>query len=372
MTATPTPVTAHPALGCRREELTTPALVLDLDAAERNIAAMAKRMAALPAALRPHVKVHKSTELARRQIEAGAIGVTTATVWEAEAMAEGGVDDVLVANQVVGASKERAAAQLAGRIRLTVAVDDVGNVDALAAAAREAGTVLGALVEVDTGMGRAGARSIAEAVALARHVARADGVELRGVVGYEGHCMLEPDRALRVAKAGAAMEHLVEAAQAIRDAGLEVPVVSAGGTGTWDLTGAHPGVTEIQAGSYVVMDAFHESLVPGFEVALTVMGTVISRHGDLVVLDVGRKAIGIDNMLPRLARSSAEPAFVHEEHSGFAVAPDSPLRVGDVVELESGYGPTTANLHSHYFVVRDGVVVDLWPVRARYGAQTTR
>lgn len=356
-------------IGRPRDGLTTPALILDLDVAEANIASMAEHSRGSGVALRPHIKVHKSSHLAQRQVDAGAIGITTATVWEAQAMARAGIDDLLIANQVVGGSHVRAVAELARKRTVMVAVDDAGNAARLAEAARHADSEIGVLVEVDTGMGRSGVRSAAEAVALGERVHGLDGVVLRGVSGYEGHCMLEPDPDQRECDARSAMDDLSGAAERMREAGLPCDVVSAGGTGTYHLTGRDPRITEIQAGSYVVMDAFHASLVPGgFAVALTVLATVISRQGGQAVLDTGRKAIGIDNMLPRLAGADAEPLFVHEEHSGFGGADAERLQVGDTVELEPGYAPTTANLHDFYHVVRDGSVVDLWPVEARYGA----
>jgi D-serine deaminase-like pyridoxal phosphate-dependent protein len=365
------PAARERAIGRARTDLTTPALILDLDVARRNIDRMGERMREMPADLRPHIKVHKSARLARMQIEAGAIGVTTATVWEAIAMARGGVDDILIANQVVGPRHVSALAELARTSRVMTAVDDAGNVGDLGRAALAAGSRIGVLVEVDTGMARCGVRTPEAARELAQIATETDGIDFRGVSGYEGHCMLEPDRDVRVREAGAAAERLMGAVGEIGAAGIGCEIVSAGGTGTYHLTGMHSGITEIQAGSYALMDAFHESLVPGgFEIALTVLATVISRQGGQVVLDAGRKAIGIDNMLPRLAGAASEPLFVHEEHSGFAVPDDSPLRVGDRVELHSGYAPTTANLHDVYHVVEDGVVTDLWPVEARYGIAT--
>jgi D-serine deaminase-like pyridoxal phosphate-dependent protein len=365
------PAARERAIGRERSDLTTPALILDLDVARRNIERMAERMREMPAELRPHIKVHKSSHLARMQIEAGAIGVTAATVWEAIAMARGGVNDILIANQVVGDRHIAALADLARTARVLVAVDDAGNVARLGDAAVEAGSRIGVLVEVDTGMGRCGVRTPAEARALAEVAGGTEGLDFRGVSGYEGHCMLEPDRDKRVREAGAAADRLMTAVGEIGEAGIGCEIVSAGGTGTYYLTGVHTGITEIQAGSYALMDAFHESLVPGgFEIALTVLATVISRQGEQVVLDAGRKAIGIDNMLPRLAGAASDPLFVHEEHSGFAVPTDSPLRVGDRLELHSGYAPTTANLHDVYHVVERGVVTDLWPLEARYGIAT--
>jgi len=356
------------AVGRARSEVVTPALILDLDLARGNIAEMARRMQVLPAGLRPHVKVHKSPTLARMQIEAGAIGVATATVWEAGVMARAGVSDVLVANQVVGRERIAALAEAARLTRMTVAVDHARNLDDLSNAAGAAGCTIGVLIEVDVGMGRSGVRSAADATRLAAQAARLPGIDPRGVMGYEGHCMMEPDRALRVAKARAAMERLLAVVDHLAADGFESPVVSAGGTGTYDITGANPRVTEIQAGSYIFMDAFHGSLVPDFAVSLTVAATVLSRHGGLVVLDAGRKAVGADLTMPCLAAHEGELVFLHEEHSGFNVGEDAALCVGDTVELVTGYGPTTVNMYEVYHVISNGVVVDLWPVEARgYG-----
>src|SRR5579885_3364763 len=185
-------------VGRARDEVATPALLLDLDVARRNVATMAARMAELPTELRPHIKVHKCVELSRMQVDAGAIGVATATAWEALAMARGGIADVLVANQVVGEDKLAALVAAAREARLTVAVDDTRNVAALAAAARAGGVELELLIEIDVGMGRCGVRTKEEALRIAEHAAGLEGVRLRGMQGYEGHCMLEPDRDVRL------------------------------------------------------------------------------------------------------------------------------------------------------------------------------
>lgn len=356
------------AIGRARSDLITPALVLDLDVARSNIAEMSRRMSSMPARLRPHAKIHKSPQLARMQVDAGAIGVATATVWEAVVMARAGIDDVLVANQVVGKDSIAALAEVAREGHISVAADDARNLDHLSAAARAAGSTIGVLIEIDVGMGRSGARSVDEAVRLAAHASGLPGVDLLGVMGYEGHCMSEPDRQARAAKARAATDYLLSVVEALEAAGLPCRVISAGGTGTYDVTGVNPRVTELQAGSYVFMDAFHGALVPDFAIALTVAATVLSRHGARIVLDAGRKAVGADLAMPRLAAHDATLAFLHEEHAGFDVADDCPLRVGDTVELITGYGPTTVNMYEAYNVVSGGVVVDVWPVPARgYG-----
>jgi D-serine deaminase-like pyridoxal phosphate-dependent protein len=367
-----TPVTAPPqyraAIGRARHDIETPALILDLDVARHNIAEMARRIGEMPVKLRPHVKLHKSPQLARMQMDAGAIGVSTATVGEAIVMARAGIPNILIANQVVGRGKLAALADAAHLTLITVAADDAGNLDDLSAAAQAAGSQIGVLIEIDTGMNRSGARSEEEACRLAAHASRLPGLRLLGVMGYEGHCMLEPDRDLRVTKARAAMEYLIHVVDVLAAAGFDSPVVSAGGTGTFDITGHNPRVTELQAGSYVFMDAFHGSLVPDFGIALTVLATVISRHGDLVILDVGRKAIGSDLTMPRLVGDLGEIVYLNEEHAGVLLGPDTALTVGDRVELVTGYGPTTVNLYDAYHVVSDGAVVDVWPVPARgYG-----
>ncbi len=354
------------AIGRPRHDLVTPALILDLDVARRNIAAMAEYMRTVPAKLRPHIKVHKSPELARMQMEAGeALGLTTATVWEAVVMVRGGIDDILIANEVVGEEKVKALAELARDARINVAIDDAHNAEELSAAALKAGSTLGVLIDLDVGMERCGVRTKEEALRLAEHVSKLRGLRLEGMMGYEGHCMLEPDPALRVQKAHAAMDKLMDAVDYLSQAGFESKVISGGGTGTYNITGAHPRLTELQAGSYVVMDAFHAQLVPGFPVALTVLGTVISRQGHRVVFDTGRKVIGSELGLPRLKDVPSTTAGIAEEHLLVDVDPGYPLKVGDRVEVISGYGPTTVNLHDVYYVVENDVVTEVWPIRAR-------
>jgi D-serine deaminase-like pyridoxal phosphate-dependent protein len=354
-------------IGRPRGEVATPALILDLDRARRNIATMAEKFRELPAGLRPHIKVHKSPQLARMQVEAGAVGVACATPWEAEVMARAGIEDVLVANQVVQPDKVRAAAELARDHRVTLTVDDVRNVEQLARAAAEATSQLELLIEIDVGMGRSGVRAKEEALPIAERIAELPGLTLRGVQGYEGHCMLEPDRDKRIADARAANEKAIEAFDFLAERGHDVRIVSAGGTGTYFITGANPRIHEVQAGSYALMDCFHGNLVPGgFEVALTVAGTVVSRQGGTVILDCGRKSVGIDFVTPPLvAYPDGEVRYYAEEHCLVDFPGVPPLDLGDVAEVMAGYGPTTVNLHDVYHVVADGVVVDIWAVTPR-------
>jgi D-serine deaminase-like pyridoxal phosphate-dependent protein len=188
--------------------------------------------------------------------------------------------------------------------------------------------------------------------------------------------MLEPDRELRIEKAQASNAELIALADEFERHDLPTEIVAAGGLGTWDITGANPRITEIHAGSYIFMDAFHRRLVPGFEPALTVLSTIISRTGDMAVVDCGRKAIGIDRAVPELVGSRGEVRFehgehfIHEEHTALMLEDEPELTVGATVRLMPGYAPTTVNLYDCYFVVEDGTVIDVWPVCGRYGAET--
>ncbi len=363
-------------IGKRRDEVPTPALILDLPKVRKNIAEMANRMATLPAALRPHAKIHKNPGLGKMQVSAGAIGLTTATVWEASAMVGAGLTNILIANQVVGAAKVAELARIAGLAQVIVAVESAYNANELSDAAVSAGSRIDVLVEIDVGLHRAGVRSTEEALALGEHISKLPGLRLQGVLGYEGHCMLEPDRAVRVEKTLAANAALIDLADAFDRSGLDTTIVAAGGFGTWDITGANERITEIHAGSYIFNDAFHRNLMPGFEMALTVAATVISRTGDSAVVDCGRKSIGIDRAVPELIGDVGEIKFdhgeyaIHEEHVVLKLRENSGLAVGDRVELLPGYSPTTVNLYDIYCVVEDDVVIDVWPIEARYGRST--
>ena len=352
------------AIGRNRHDLVTPALILDLPAARRNIKKMADRLTTMPAKLRPHIKVHKSPELARMQVDAGAIGLSTATVWEAVVMVRSGFDSIFIVNTLAGREKLAALAEIARDADVMVAVDDAQNAAEIAAAARAASSTIGVLIEIDTGMDRAGVDSASEAITLARKLAGQKGIRLVGVTGYEGHCSLTPDRDLRSEKQRTAMGLLGEVAEQLRLAGFPIPIVSAGGTATWDWTAQTPGVTEIQAGSYAVMDNFHGPMATDFEHALTVLATVISRPPERLILDAGNKSLGAPALSTIRGHNLTGMRF-DEEHAIFIATPDHPLHVGDVVELVPGYAPGTVNWYDAYHVIEGDQVVDIWPVIPR-------
>jgi D-serine deaminase-like pyridoxal phosphate-dependent protein len=353
------------AIGQRREELITPALVLDIDAAQRNIDHMASELKQLGAAtIRPHYKTHKSPDLARRQLQAGAAGLSMATVWEAAILAAAGMDDLFVVNTVAHPAKLRVLAELAREHRVLVAADEAANAAALSAAAVTAGATLGIMVEVDTGMDRCGVDDAAGCLALARQVMELPGLRFEGITGYEGHCSTTPDHDLRLERQRAAMTLFTGVAELLEANGIACPIRSAGGIATWNWTAAFPGLTEIQAGTYVVMDNFHGAMVPGFEHSLTIAATVISRQSGKVIVDAGNKSVADPADVTMVGHHHPVLRF-DEEHGIFDAAGGSTLRVGDQVALVPGYSPSTVNWYDAYHVVRDDVVVDIWPIIPR-------
>ena len=345
----------------------TPALVLDIAALDRNIARMAAFFAAGPCRLRPHVKAHKTPEIARRQLAAGSCsGLTCATVSEAEAVS-GLCEDVLVANEIVDADKCRRVAQLARTTRVTVAVDSTAGLDAIARAATDGGVTVGVLVDVDVGQERCGVMPGEEALMLARRVSGAGGVTLRGVMGYEGHVQPIRDRDTRERQAREAMTALVHTAELLRRDGLAWDVVSAGGTGTYDITGRFAGITEVQAGSYALMDTDYQHVGVPFEQAFWVLGTVISAPApDRIVADCGHKAATKDHGLPAVAGiEGAVVRALNDEHATIGLPPGHGVRIGDRLRLVPSHTDPTINLHDVFHVVDGDRVVDLWPIVAR-------
>jgi len=351
-----------------KSEVETPALCLNADALERNIARMAAFLADKPAGLRPHAKTHKCPTIAWKQLEAGAIGITCAKLGEAEVMARAGIKDILIANQIIGGAKIARLLALASETRVITAVEDAAQAAQLSEAACARGLRLRTIIEVDVGMGRCGVLPGESALALARQIAQLPGLQFEGVMGYEGHAVMvvDPEERRRVAEAS--MAQLIETAELIRSSGLPVNIVSAGGTGTCEVSGCYPGVTELQCGSYATMDAKYRSVGIDYEPALTLVSTVISVRGsDHAVIDAGVKALSNDFGMPEVispmgwvvARLSEEHGILERREGGEA------LHRGDRVELLPSHGCTTINLHDAYTVTRGDWVTALWPIAAR-------
>jgi D-serine deaminase-like pyridoxal phosphate-dependent protein len=348
-------------------EIPTPALIVDVPAMQRNIARMAEYFANRPCKLRPHFKAHKTPEIARRQLAAGSCtGITCATVAEAEAVSAV-CHDILIANEIIGGDTCERVALLSRHHRITIAVDSAEGVREMAKAADRAGVSVGVLVDLNVGQDRCGVAPGPDAVALARAVVDAPALRLRGLMGYEGHLQGIHNRASREAETRRSMNQLVQTAHLFRDAGLPSEVVSGGGTGTFDISGNLDGMTEIQAGSYALMDTDYGKLGLPFEYASYVMGTVLSRPTpERCVADCGHKSCTKDHGLPDVRDlNGARVTALNDEHAVLSLPATSTIKIGDRIFLIPSHTDPTLNLHDVLYAVEGDVVLDLWPVAGR-------
>jgi len=359
--------------GIALDAVDTPALVIDLDPFERNLARLMDSIAGRDVRLRAHAKTHKCAEIARRQVAAGAIGVCCQKVSEAEAMVAGGIADVLVSNEIVGERKLARLAALARSARVGVCVDDASNVDALSAAARRADAVLDVYVEVDVGARRCGVAAGAPVVALARRIVEVPGLRFAGLQAYQGaaqHLRSMADRRDAIARATEAVRVTRAALEA---AGIDCPTVTGGGSGSYLFEVDSGAWNEIQCGSYVFMDADYArnewaAPLPRFEHALFVLATVMSRPAPArAVLDAGLKASSVDSGLPLVwNRAGLSYTRASDEHGVLEIAPGARApALGEKLLLVPGHCDPTVNLYDWYVCVRGGVVEALWPVSAR-------
>lgn len=364
-------ITIDKAIALPADALDTPALLLDMAAMERNLARMADFLAATPVRLRPHAKIYKATpQLAHRQLAAGAIGITCAKLSEAEVLAAAGVGDILIANQVVGPRKVARLVELARACDVKAAVDSRANALELAAAARAAGGTLGVLVEVNIGHNRCGVAPFAPALELARFVAAQPGLVFRGLMGYDGHCTLKVTEAERGPLSLAANTLLADTRRYLEAAGIEVPIVSAGGTFTYRYAAAVAGITEVQAGSYLLMDSgFYDHGVREFEPALSVLATVTSRPeypgaGGLFIIDAGQKSLSTALGNPEVLRpAGATVRGLSDEHGRLvAASAESRPPIGAKVELRVRDANGTIKHFDRFHAVRHGIVEDIWPI----------
>jgi D-serine deaminase-like pyridoxal phosphate-dependent protein len=358
-----------------RAALNTPALVIDRDALERNIAAMAAFARENGLALRPHAKTHKSVEIARLQMAAGALGVCCAKLGEAEALANDGINAILITSPVVTPQAISRLVALHERIGdLMVVADHPDNVDALAYATREASRPLPIVVDIDPGIRRTGVASPEAAVALAERIASHASLRFAGVQFYCGaqqHIESYADRRAAIEERTAYLQTVIDQ---LRTAGHDPKIVTGGGTGTHQIDASLGVFTELQVGSYVFMDRQYEVCdlrgdgAQTFERALFVDTHVISANSQgMATLDAGFKALSTDGGTPGVVDGAPEAAmfvFMGDEH-GALIAMDHVFRIGDRVVLAPPHCDPTVNLYDSYHVVRDGTLVDIWPVSAR-------
>jgi D-serine deaminase-like pyridoxal phosphate-dependent protein len=355
--------------GVSKNELDTPALLVDLDVLDANIARIASTCRAHGVGWRPHVKAQKTPEIVHRQLAAGAIGVTCAKLGEAEVMADAGIADILIANQIVGPQKIARLIALRGRADVMVAVDNPDNVTALGAAATSAGLRLRVLIEVDIGMHRAGVLPGEPVLTLARRIAAQPGLCLAGVMGWESHAVLLADAAEKERTVREAIGVLTASAQACRADGHPATIVSCGGTGTFPFCIAQPGVTEVQIGGGVLSDMhYREHYHVDFPPALTLLATVVSRPTPTrIVLDAGKKAMSGDAAMPLpIGLADVRSLRLSAEHATIELgSPAARPAVGERLELVVGYSDTTVHLHETIHGIRDGRVEAAWRIAAR-------
>jgi len=355
-------------IGLPLDQIDTPALIADLDALDRNIAMMATLTRERGIGWRPHAKAHKSPAIAHRELAAGAIGITCAKLGEAEIFAAAGIRDILIANQIVGPIKARRLAALATYCDVIVAVDNIENAQELARAVAEFGSQPRVLIEVNSGMERAGVAPGPNAVALAMWLSQLTSLRFAGVMAWEGHAVAIEGDAPRMVEIRAAVGRLTTTADAIRAAGLPVGIVSCGGTGTFLTAREVPGVTEVQAGGGIFGDGMYRALNVPVEPALSLVVTVTSRPTPRrIIVDAGRKSIDPSARPPEVVGiEGVVSVALSAEHGTITLDHDAEApRMGDRVTLHVGYSDQAIHLHEQLLVARHDRLIAIWPTLTR-------
>ena len=368
------------AIGQPIDALDTPALVLDQDVLGANIARTVEIAQSVGAKLRPHIKTHRMLAVAQLQIDAGAQGICCAKTGEAEVFADGGIDDIFIANQVVGAAKLRRLRALAERVRLAVGVDHPDQIDLLSTAFRGADP-LDISIEIDVGQRRTGVVEPNEAVDLAQRILDSPGLALRGVYTHEGHDYAARDDADLAVIADQAQRQMLEAAQAIRDATGAACEVSMGSTPSLFAGKFHAGIDELRPGTAVFNDGSHANFLGHTDwCAATVLATVVNLPApDRVVVDAGAKALTSDRRGPSILENSgfgmvvgrpkSTIVSVSDEHGVLSVPDAGAYSIGEVLQIIPNHICPCVNLYDHAFVAREGIVQDVWEVSARGQSQ---
>ena len=356
-------------LGCSRRDLDTPALVIDLDALERNIEWLSAFFRQHHVAWRPHAKSYQCTRLAKLVMNAGAVGLTCAKLGEAEAFAAAGVTDLLITCPLVGPRKLERLVALRRHADPIAVIDHADHVAMLNAAAAAGGVELRVMIELEVGMNRCGIEPGEPARALARLVAQAPHLRLAGVMAWEGHLLTLADPNEKQSRIQAALSLLAQTREAIESDGIPCPLASAGGTGSFPVTAATGLVNEIQAGGAIFMDLFYRRKchIAPLEFALFLLATVTSRPtASRAVIDAGRKSLNPELHLPEVGnRTDLAVQWLSAEHGVLQVTEPPGPAIGERLELSPGYGDWSTLLHERYYVFRGDRLVDIWPLDVR-------
>lgn len=350
------------------DALDTPALLINHNVLRENVSYMSGITRDHGIGWRPHSKAHKSPAIAHLLIEAGALGITCAKTSEAEVYVANGIRDILIANQVVGPLKTRRVAQLAAFADIKVAVDSLENALEHDRAAEVAGTNPALVVELDSGMNRAGISPGKACLELVKQISQLKHVRFGGVMTWEGHTLTIEDQSEREEAVRASLAPVLQTVADIKAAGIDVPIVSCGGTGTFLTTSGIDGVTEVQAGGGIFGDKFYRDLDVPVQPALSMLVTVTSRPTpERIIFDAGRKSIDPSNLVPEFPTvSDVESLAFSAEHGIVHLStPNEDIRVGDRLRLNLGYSDQVVHLHEHLFLVEKDRIVAVWPTYAR-------
>lgn len=368
-----------PEPGTPIDDVDTPALILDLDALDRNIAKMGAFAEKAGVRLRPHAKTHKCPAIAKRQIAAGAVGQCVQKVGEAEALVAEGIADVLISNEIVGESKLRRIAELAREATVALCFDDADQVAVAGRIFTQAGVTVGGLVEIDVGAGRCGVSPGEKVAELARRIAGTNGLRFKGLQAYHGRAQHLPTYAERHAAIEEAQAAVRETLDALDRVGLSCDIVGGAGTGTFQLEAASGVYNELQVGSYVFMDTDYARIededggrFARFEHALFVLTTVMSRPApDRAIVDAGLKSYSMEKGPPWICGiSGIEAVGASDEHGNLHLGSDAPaLALGDKLRLIPGHCDPTVNLHDYIIGFRGNIVTEILPVTARGASQ---
>jgi D-serine deaminase-like pyridoxal phosphate-dependent protein len=351
-------------IGQPLDALDSPQLLLDLDTLDANLHRMQDACRQRGVDLRVHFKSLKCGGLARYLVKHGVDRFLCAKLNEAEVLADAGINDIFIANEIVGRRKLDRLAQLARRAKVRVCVDDADTVREMGQAARAAGATLEVLIEVDTGMSRCGVAPGEPALELARLIRSEIGLQFVGLQGYDGHLQMLTDREEKRTKCLQSLERLVGTRRLLEQANIPVEVVTGGGTGTWEWVSSYDGVTELQPGSFLLMDVAYHALRPEFGCSLSILATVVSHRPTWYVLDAGSKAVSKDFGTPTIKNRPAERVTkLAEEHTIVACDGEVP-RVGEQRQILPAHCCATMNLHRQCVAVRKGHIEALWPIEA--------
>lgn len=344
-------------------ELPTPSIIADITAMDTNLARMDAYFAGSGSKLRPHFKSHKCVTLAKRQMDyPNTVGITCAKLSEAEQLVKRGVQDILIANQVIGLDKTARIAEMNRIAAVHVAVDSRLGIKQLGTAAQKAGVTIGVFVEIDIGMSRGGVQPGKPVLDLAEIISATQELSFKGIQSYEGHIVTIEDYEERKRRVEQDMKPVMKTKKRLEQKGFQT-IVSSGGTGTYDITGNIEGIDELQCGSYVLMDSAYKKIRPEFQNARFILATVISDQQESKTLDVGLKGMGAEFGAPEmLGHPEAEFLGMSEEHLKVR---NLTAGIGDKIRVIPPHGCTTNNLYAKMWITRNDIIEDVWPIEGQ-------